>query len=134
MRWPWSRLSGSGEGAWGPGRPPPADGAGTSPPAPDDAAGQLRAALREIDDPELGIDIVSLGIVRQVEVEGAHATVVLAPTSPSCPVGPWMIDQVRDLLSARFPALARVDVSLTWDPPWSPDQMSAEARLALGHD
>ena len=91
----------------------------------------LRAALADVVDPELGINIVELGIVRHARRVGMGAVVVLAPTSPSCPVGPWMVEQARDVLQARFPELSPVDVSLTWQPPWSIDDMSEAARASL---
>jgi len=114
-KWPWPQAA------------PPAV---ALPDGPEDPA--LRAALARVCDPELGLDIVSLGIVRHARRSGTGAVVVLAPTSPACPVGPWMVDEARRVLADRFPELDEIDVSLTWEPPWSVDEMSEAARASLG--
>lgn len=101
------------------------------PPLTLDEAG-IRTALEDVVDPELGVDIVHLGLLRKVELEGDTLRVAITPTSPACPVGPWMVDQAREILLERFPTLTQVEVELVWEPPWSPDEMSPEARSALG--
>lgn len=118
MTWPWSR--------------PEEESPEAEPSEARPTVQAMRAVLARIEDPELGLDIVSLGIVRDISVDHGLVRLSLAPTSPSCPVGPWMADQAREALLERFPTLDEVLVELTWDPPWTPDDMSAEARQALG--
>jgi metal-sulfur cluster biosynthetic enzyme len=89
------------------------------------------AALGEVIDPELGIDIVSLGLVYNVEVIGARVFVRYTLTSMGCPIGP-MIAQEISAVAASVEGVDQVEAELTFDPPWSPDRMNEDARLALG--
>lgn len=99
---------------------------------PDAVRTRLMEALGRVVDPELGIDIVSLGLVRQVEIDEGGASVVMTLTTPACPVGPWLRDEVRDAVAAAFPTVRPVRVELTNRPPWSPGDMSEAARRELG--
>ncbi len=92
----------------------------------------LLDALRSVEDPEAGMNIVELGLVYGVEASGARATVRMTMTSPTCPLGDYLTDAVRDALRARFPELEQVDVELVWDPPWTPERMSEGARSFFG--
>lgn len=92
----------------------------------------LLDALRSVDDPEAGMNIVELGLVYGVEAAPPVATVSMTMTSPACPMGDYLTDAVRDALLGRFPELTRVDVELVWDPPWTPERMSEEARNFFG--
>jgi metal-sulfur cluster biosynthetic enzyme len=83
-------------------------------------------ALRRIEDPELGINIVDLGLVRGVEIDRAHIRVRMTLTSAACPMGPALVDDVRRALPGQ------ADIELEWQPPWSPDMMSATAKEQLG--
>jgi metal-sulfur cluster biosynthetic enzyme len=89
-------------------------------------------ALRTVQDPEAGMSIVELGLVYGVQAVPAGATVRMTMTSPACPMGDYLCDAVRDTLRARFPELEKVDVELVWDPPWTPERMSEEARNFFG--
>lgn len=95
-------------------------------------AEQLLEALRQVDDPEAGMNIVDLGLVYGVDAEPPLATVRMTMTSPACPLGDYLSDVVRDALRARFPELEEVNVELVWEPPWTPDRMSEEARNFFG--
>jgi metal-sulfur cluster biosynthetic enzyme len=88
-------------------------------------------ALRRVEDPELGMDIVDLGLLYDVEVEGPHVKVTHSLTSMGCPVGP-MIQEDIDRVTRELPGVEDVDVELTWDPPWTPDKMSDDAKFILG--
>jgi metal-sulfur cluster biosynthetic enzyme len=88
-------------------------------------------ALRQVEDPELGMDIVDLGLLYDVEVEGPKVKVIHTLTSMGCPVGP-MIQQNIDEVVRAVPEVQDVDVELTWDPPWSPEKMSDDAKFILG--
>jgi metal-sulfur cluster biosynthetic enzyme len=88
-------------------------------------------ALRAVEDPELGMDIVELGLLYDVEVEGPRVKVIHTLTSMGCPVGPMIQENVDQIVRA-MPDVEDVDVELTWDPPWSPEKMSDDAKFILG--
>jgi metal-sulfur cluster biosynthetic enzyme len=88
-------------------------------------------ALRGVEDPELGMDIVELGLLYDVEVEGPKVKVIHTLTSMGCPVGP-MIQENIDEIARSMPDVEDVEVELTWDPPWSPEKMSDDAKFILG--
>jgi metal-sulfur cluster biosynthetic enzyme len=88
-------------------------------------------ALRGVEDPELGMDIVELGLLYDVEVEGPKVKVIHTLTSMGCPVGP-MIQENIDQIARSMPEVEDVEVELTWDPPWSPEKMSDDAKFILG--
>jgi metal-sulfur cluster biosynthetic enzyme len=89
-------------------------------------------ALRTVDDPEVGMNVVDLGLVYRVEVEGADVRVQLTMTSPACPLGDVIIENAQDAIRAAAPGTGRIDVALVWDPPWTPDRMSEAARAKFG--
>ena len=88
-------------------------------------------ALRQVEDPELGMDIVDLGLLYDVEVAGPRVKVTHSLTSMGCPVGP-LIQEDIDRVTRELPGVEDVDVELTWDPPWTPDKMSDDAKFILG--
>jgi metal-sulfur cluster biosynthetic enzyme len=88
-------------------------------------------ALRQVEDPELGMDIVELGLMYDVEVEGPKVHVTYTLTSIGCPVGPMIQEQIQEF-AAQVPGVEEVDAELTWDPPWSPERMSDDAKFILG--
>ena len=88
-------------------------------------------ALRQVEDPELGMDIVDLGLLYDVEIEGGNVKVIHTLTSMGCPVGP-MIQEDIDRVARELPGVEAVDVELTFDPPWTPDKMSDDAKFILG--
>ena len=97
----------------------------------DRLVGSIRGALSRVEDPELGLDIVSLGLVYGIECEAGHARVVYSLTSMGCPIGP-MIE--RDIVEAAggVDGVDAVETELVFDPPWSPERMSDDARFLLG--
>ena len=88
-------------------------------------------ALREVEDPELGMDIVELGLMYDDEVDGPKVKVIHSLTSLGCPAGPMIQDGIYEA-AARVPGVEEVEVELTWDPPWTPDRMSDDAKFILG--
>ena len=88
-------------------------------------------ALRSVEDPELGMDIVELGLVYDVEVEGPKVKVQYSLTSMGCPAGP-LIQQSIEEVAQSMPDVEQVETELTWDPPWTPDKMSEDAKFILG--
>lgn len=92
----------------------------------------IREALRLVVDPEIGVNIVDLGLVYRIEVEGAYARITMTMTSPACPLGDYLKNCVRSAIRQHVPGVAAVDVRLEWEPPWDPDMMSNDARRQLG--
>jgi len=88
-------------------------------------------ALREVEDPELGMDIVELGLMYDVEVEGPRVKVIHSLTSMGCPAGPMIQENIHSV-AAALPGVEDVEVELTWEPPWTPDRMSEDAKFILG--
>jgi metal-sulfur cluster biosynthetic enzyme len=88
-------------------------------------------ALRVVEDPELGMDIVELGLLYDAEVEGPKVHVTYSLTSMGCPVGPMIEQQIREVVES-MDDVGEVETELTWDPPWSPERMSDDAKFILG--
>ena len=88
-------------------------------------------ALRTVIDPELGVNIVDLGLVYEVVSRGGLLAVTMTTTTPACPIGNFLEDQVRWAL-LRLPDALDVEVSVTHEPPWSPSMMSGAAKQRLG--
>ena len=91
----------------------------------------IREALRHVVDPEIGVNIVDLGLVYRIEVEDAHARIAMTMTSPACPLVDYLKDLVTSAIRERVPNVVDVDITLEWEPPWDPDMMSDEARRQL---
>jgi FeS assembly SUF system protein len=90
------------------------------------------AALREIYDPEIPVNIYDLGLIYNVEVDTeGSAVVTMTLTTPHCPVAESMPQEV-ELRVESVPGIRDAEVNLVWDPPWSPENMSDEARLEMG--
>jgi metal-sulfur cluster biosynthetic enzyme len=87
--------------------------------------------LRTVEDPELGMDIVDLGLVYEAEVEDSKAKVLYSLTSMGCPAGP-LIAQDIDAAVRQVEGIEDVELELTFDPPWTPDRMSDDAKFILG--
>ena len=89
------------------------------------------AALRDIFDPEIPVNIYDLGLIYGVEVDGGHVVVSMTLTTPHCPVAETMPGEV-ELRVMNVPGVATAEVNLVWDPAWDPGKMSDEAKLELG--
>ena len=94
---------------------------------------QLWFRLRYVNDLDLGVNIVDLGLVYDVRLSGSRADVDMTLTSPACPYGPYLIQQVKDTLLG-FGGITEVDVHTIWEPPWDPSRISEDVRLELGFD
>lgn len=90
------------------------------------------AALKTVIDPELGINIVDLGLVYHAARNAHGIDIALTMTTPACPLGEMMTEEIKLVLRDRFPDTPDVRVELVWDPPWSPELMSEESRRLLG--
>ena len=88
-------------------------------------------ALRSVEDPELGMDIVELGLLYDVEVAGPRVNIRYSLTSMGCPSGPLIQQSIEEVVQA-MPDVEQVETDLTWDPPWTPDKMSEDAKFILG--
>jgi metal-sulfur cluster biosynthetic enzyme len=88
-------------------------------------------ALRGVEDPELGMDIVELGLFYDAEIQGDDVKVTFSLTSMGCPAGP-MIQEDIDRVLAEIPGVGAVESELVFDPPWTPDRMSEDAKFILG--
>jgi metal-sulfur cluster biosynthetic enzyme len=92
----------------------------------------IREALRHVVDPEIGVNIVDLGLVYRIEVEGARARIAMTMTSPTCPLADYLKDLATSAIRRHVPDVVDVDINLEWEPPWDSDMMSDEARRQLG--
>ena len=92
----------------------------------------ILAALKTVIDPELGVNIVDLGLIYRAARTANGIDVELTMTTPACPLGEMMTDEIKLVLRDRFPDLPDVRVEIVWDPPWSPELMSEESRRQLG--
>jgi metal-sulfur cluster biosynthetic enzyme len=92
---------------------------------------EVLEALRQVEDPELGMDIVELGLLYDVEVAGPRVKVTHSLTSMGCPAGP-MIQEDINRTALEIPGVEDVEIELTWDPPWTPERMSDDAKFILG--
>ena len=88
-------------------------------------------ALHQVEDPELGMDIVELGLLYDVEIEGPKVKVIHSLTSMGCPVVP-LIQEGIHCVASEVLGVQDVEVQLTWDPPWTPERMSDDAKFILG--
>lgn len=88
-------------------------------------------ALKQIIDPEIGLNIVTLGLVYDVEVQGTQVNVNMTLTSPGCPVGPQILNGAKMVLE-DLEGIDEANIQLVWEPFWSPDRIDPEARAALG--
>ncbi|RKO28091.1 metal-sulfur cluster assembly factor [Burkholderia mallei] len=97
---------------------------------PDERA--LREALKEVIDPEIGVNIVDLGLVYRIERTEARIVVTMTMTSPACPMAGVVIDDVQATLGELTSDALPVDVDLVWEPPWAPKMLSEAAREQMG--
>jgi metal-sulfur cluster biosynthetic enzyme len=92
---------------------------------------EVMEVLRQVEDPELGMDIVDLGLLYEVEVADTTAKVTYSLTSMGCPAGP-LIAQDIDAAVRQVDGIQEVELELTFDPPWTPERMSDDAKFILG--
>ena len=89
--------------------------------------------LSDVYDPEIPIDIVNLGLVYEVEVEGTVVNLKMTMTSPGCPSAREIVLESQTLVS-EMDGVTEANVEIVWDPPWTPEKMSDEARVSMGMD
>ena len=89
-------------------------------------------ALENVIDPELGLDFVSLGLVYDVELEDKDVHITFTLTSPGCPIGPQVTEQMKEFVR-EVEGVEKVFPKMVFSPPWSPERMSEDAKFALGY-
>jgi metal-sulfur cluster biosynthetic enzyme len=92
---------------------------------------EVTDALRDVIDPELGLDFVELGLIYDVEVDAGTVRVTYTLTSPGCPIGPQVSEQIEEFVG-DLEGVQDVQPTMTFSPPWSPELMSEDAKFALG--
>ncbi len=98
----------------------------------EDIREEVTEALKTVDDPELGIDIMNLGLVYEVEIsDEGNVKVEFTLTTMGCPIGPMIDEQIKDA-TAHIEGIGQVTTELVMYPPWSPEKMSLLAKSALG--
>jgi metal-sulfur cluster biosynthetic enzyme len=94
---------------------------------------EIVEALREVYDPELHYNIYDLGLVYDIAINDGDVKILMTLTTPMCPIGPMVTEQITEMVGL-MPGVKGVGVEFTFDPPWSPEKMTDEARMDLGLD
>jgi metal-sulfur cluster biosynthetic enzyme len=95
-------------------------------------AEEVTEALSNVIDPELGLDFVELGLIYDVEIDGGKVAVTFTLTTPACPIGPQVSEQIQEFVG-EIAGVEEVIPTMVFTPPWSPDKMSEDAKFALGY-
>lgn len=93
---------------------------------------EVEEALTNVIDPELGLDFVELGLIYGITVSGGDVRVVYTLTTPGCPIGPMVEEQIDEFVS-ELDGVTSVGSEVVFTPPWTPDKMSEDAKFALGY-
>jgi metal-sulfur cluster biosynthetic enzyme len=96
------------------------------------SAEDVQDALTNVIDPELGLDFVELGLIYDVEIEGSDVHVTFTLTSPGCPIGPQVSEQIEEFVS-ELEGVESVRSTMVFTPAWTPERMSEDAKFALGY-
>ena len=91
----------------------------------------VKLALRRVKDPELNLNIVDLGLVYGIQVEGTRVMVDMSLTSPACPSGPELVHDATTQVQA-IPGVTHAEVNIVWSPPWTPERIEPRVRVYLG--
>jgi metal-sulfur cluster biosynthetic enzyme len=93
---------------------------------------EVTEALRDVIDPELGLDFVELGLIYEIDIDDdGVVTVTYTLTSPGCPIGPQVSEQIEEFVG-ELDGVSAVQPTMTFSPPWTPELMSEDAKFALG--
>jgi metal-sulfur cluster biosynthetic enzyme len=107
--------------------PPTTPEASEVPPSAD----QVKLALRKVKDPELNLNIVDLGLVYDIKVDGSAVNIDMTLTSPGCPAGPQIMGDIERAVKA-LPGVSAVNLNLVWEPFWTPDKIEPRVRAYMG--
>lgn len=91
-----------------------------------------RSLLRQVIDPEIGVNIIDLGLVYRIDPQAEQLLIEMTMTSPACPMGEMIMDEVEFALTHGLPPQRRIHVNLVWEPAWSPERMSEDSRRHFG--
>lgn len=92
----------------------------------------VREALKQVIDPELGVNVVDLGLVYGIAIVDGHAEITMTLTTLGCPLHDSLSDAVQTVVGFMIPTVETVSVNMVWDPPWSPDRITEDGRRELG--
>jgi len=109
----------------------PAEPKAASPDSTPPTADQVKLALRKVKDPELNLNIIDLGLVYDVSVDGSDVNIDMTLTSPGCPAGPQIMGDIERAVKA-LPGVTSVNLNLVWDPFWTPDKIEPRVRAYMG--
>lgn len=98
---------------------------------PPPSADQVKLALRKVKDPELNLNIIDLGLVYDIRVDGADVEIDMTLTSPGCPAGPQIMTDIERVVKA-IPGVGHVGLNLIWTPFWTPDRIEPRVRAYMG--
>ena len=93
---------------------------------------EVREALTNVIDPELGLDFVELGLIYEIEIDEGNVHVTFTLTAPGCPIGPEVQEQIEEFVS-ELDGVESVGSTMVFTPPWTPERMSEDAKFALGY-
>jgi len=110
-----------------PAEPKATSPADSTPPTAD----QVKLALRKVKDPELNLNIIDLGLVYDISVDGSDVNIDMTLTSPGCPAGPQIMGDIERAVKA-LPGVTSVNLNLVWDPFWTPDKIEPRVRAYMG--
>ncbi len=94
-------------------------------------AEQITESLQQVYDPELSLDVITLGLIYDVKIEKKKVTITMTLTSPMCPYGPALMDDIRRA-AAAVDGVGEVEINLTFSPPWTMERISEEGKISLG--
>ncbi|HEX5165565.1 MAG TPA: metal-sulfur cluster assembly factor [Thermomicrobiales bacterium] len=94
--------------------------------------GTVREALREVYDPELGVNVVDLGLIYAIDVDGALVRVTMTLTTPGCPLHDTITEAVNEAVGHYIPGVEGIQIDLVWEPRWSPEMMTEAGRREIG--
>lgn len=92
----------------------------------------VRLALKDVYDPEIGINIIDLGLVYDIKVDSGKVFIKMTLTTPGCPIGPMLMADIKDILF-QMDGVEDVEIEFVWSPPWTPDMMSDEAKEIMSY-
>jgi metal-sulfur cluster biosynthetic enzyme len=93
---------------------------------------QVQQALREVLDPEIGINVVDLGLVYDIDIQDRDIRVLMTMTSPACPLSSYLEETAEQTIRARIPDAGAVQITTVWEPVWDSAMMSPEAKKLMG--